>query len=75
MLNTYGRFALPAFTQVIMNVVMIVFALWLAPHTANPGVTLAIGRGSGLPCDQPDYPPFYPRWEDFTPHSDRSKIE
>jgi putative peptidoglycan lipid II flippase len=42
-LNTYGRFALPAFTQVIMNVVMIVFAIWLAPHTANPGVTLAIG--------------------------------
>jgi putative peptidoglycan lipid II flippase len=42
-LNTYGRFALPAFTQVIMNVVMIVFAIWLAPHSANPGVTLAIG--------------------------------
>ncbi len=42
-LNSYGRFALPAFTQVIMNVVMIAFALWLAPHTANPGVTLAIG--------------------------------
>ena len=42
-LNTYGRFALPAFTQVIMNVVMIVFAIWLAPHTANPGVTLAMG--------------------------------
>ncbi len=42
-LNTYGRFALPAFTQVIMNVVMIVFAVWLAPYTENPGVTLAIG--------------------------------
>jgi putative peptidoglycan lipid II flippase len=42
-LNTYGRFALPAFTQVIMNVVMIVFAVWLAPYTAKPGVTLAIG--------------------------------
>src|SRR5262245_56317336 len=26
-----------------MNVVMIVFAIWLAPHTHNPGVTLAIG--------------------------------
>jgi len=42
-LNTYGKFALPAFTQVIMNVVMIVFAIWLAPHTDSPGVTLAIG--------------------------------
>jgi len=42
-LNTYSRFALPAFTQVIMNVVMIVFAIWLAPHTDSPGVTLAIG--------------------------------
>src|SRR5690349_902830 len=42
-LNTYGRFALPAFTQVIMNVVMIVFAVWLAPLTSSPGVTLAIG--------------------------------
>jgi putative peptidoglycan lipid II flippase len=42
-LNTYGRFALPAFTQVIMNLVMIVFAIWLAPHTESPGVTLAMG--------------------------------
>ena len=42
-LNSYGRFALPAFTQVIMNVVMIVVALWIAPHTENPGVTLAMG--------------------------------
>ena len=42
-LNSYGRFALPAYTQVIMNVVMIVTALWIAPHTENPGVTLAMG--------------------------------
>jgi len=42
-LNSYSKFALPAFTQVIMNVVMIVFAVWIAPHTENPGVTLAIG--------------------------------
>ena len=42
-LNSYNRFALPAYTQVIMNVVMIVTALWIAPYTANPGVTLAIG--------------------------------
>ncbi|HRX90402.1 MAG TPA: lipid II flippase MurJ, partial [Steroidobacteraceae bacterium] len=42
-LNSYGKFALPAITQVIMNVVMIVFALFIATHTRNPGVTLAIG--------------------------------
>jgi putative peptidoglycan lipid II flippase len=42
-LNSYSRFALPAYTQVIMNVVMIIVALWIAPHTENPGVTLAMG--------------------------------
>ena len=42
-LNSYGKFAIPAFTQVIMNVVMIIFALGIATHTANPGITLAIG--------------------------------
>lgn len=42
-LNSYGRFVVPAITQAIMNVVMIVFAIWIAPHTANPGVTLAMG--------------------------------
>jgi putative peptidoglycan lipid II flippase len=48
-LNSYGRFALPAYTQVIMNVVMIVVAMWIAPHSDNPGVTLAMGVfASGL---------------------------
>jgi putative peptidoglycan lipid II flippase len=48
-LNSYGRFGLPAFTQVIMNVVMITVALWIAPHTSDPGVTLAMGVfASGL---------------------------
>jgi putative peptidoglycan lipid II flippase len=48
-LNSYNRFALPAYTQVIMNVVMVITALWIAPHTANPGVTLAMGVfASGL---------------------------
>lgn len=42
-LNSYQKFAIPAFTQVVMNVVMVVFALLIAPHTSNPGVTLAIG--------------------------------
>jgi putative peptidoglycan lipid II flippase len=42
-LNSYGRFAIPAFTQVIMNVVMIVFASLIAPYTSEPGLTLATG--------------------------------
>jgi len=42
-LNSYGRFAVPAFTQVVMNLVMILFAVAIATHTDNPGVTLAIG--------------------------------
>ncbi len=42
-LNSYGRFAVPAFTQVIMNVTMIVFATLIAVNSANPGLALAIG--------------------------------
>jgi putative peptidoglycan lipid II flippase len=42
-LNSYGKFALPAYTQVIMNVVMIAVALWIAPNSDNPGVALAMG--------------------------------
>jgi putative peptidoglycan lipid II flippase len=42
-LNSYGRFAVPAFTQVIMNLVMIFFALLLAVNAENPGVVLAVG--------------------------------
>ncbi len=42
-LNSYGRFGAPAFTPVLMNAVMIVFALWIAPLFANPGIGLAIG--------------------------------
>ena len=41
-LNSYGSFGPPAFTQVLMNVVMIVAAVWIAPHFANPGLVLAI---------------------------------
>lgn len=40
-LNTYGKFAAPAFTPVILNVVLIGFALWLSPHLAEPGMALA----------------------------------
>jgi putative peptidoglycan lipid II flippase len=42
-LNSYQRFALPAFTQVIQNVVMIVAAIWLASGSEKPGLVLAIG--------------------------------
>lgn len=40
-LNTYGKFAAPAFTPVILNVVLIGFALWLSPQLAEPGMALA----------------------------------
>jgi putative peptidoglycan lipid II flippase len=42
-LNSYGRFGIPAFTSTALNLTAIVFALWIAPGTHNPGVTLAIG--------------------------------
>ena len=42
-LNTYGRFAVPAFTPVLLNLVMIASALWLAPYFSQPIVALAIG--------------------------------
>ena len=43
MLNTYGRFAVPAFTPVLLNVVLISFALLIAPRMDNPAMGLAIG--------------------------------
>jgi putative peptidoglycan lipid II flippase len=42
-LNSYGRFAVPAFNQTLLNVVMIVAAGAVAPHFENPGLVLAIG--------------------------------
>ncbi len=42
-LNTYGRFGAPAFTPVILNVVLIAAALWLAPLLEEPGMALAYG--------------------------------
>src|SRR5690606_34251181 len=41
-LNSHGRFFLPAFTQVIMNLVMIGAAAWFAPGSDNPGLVMAI---------------------------------
>ncbi len=41
-LNVYGRFAIPAFTPVLLNVVMISAALLVAPHFAQPVMALAL---------------------------------
>jgi putative peptidoglycan lipid II flippase len=40
-LNTYGRFAVPAFTPVLLNVVLIAAAVWLSPHLDEPIMALA----------------------------------
>ena len=40
-LNTYGRFAVPAFTPVILNIVLIAGAIWLSPRLEEPGMALA----------------------------------
>jgi len=40
-LNTYGRFWVPAFTPVILNVVLIAAAFWWSPRLAEPVMALA----------------------------------
>jgi len=42
-LNTWGRFGVPALTPVFLNLWMIVAALWLAPTMEQPVVALAWG--------------------------------
>jgi len=42
-LNSYGRFAIPALNQTLLNVVMIVSAGVVAPYFESPGLVLAIG--------------------------------
>jgi putative peptidoglycan lipid II flippase len=42
-LNSYQHFALPAFTSVVLNIILIVFAAWVSPHFERPVVALAIG--------------------------------
>jgi putative peptidoglycan lipid II flippase len=42
-LNTYGRFGVPAFTPVLLNVVLIAAAIWGAPLVEQPGMALAGG--------------------------------
>lgn len=42
-LNSFRKFALPAFSPVILNVTLIVFAAWVSPHFEQPVMALAIG--------------------------------
>ncbi len=42
-LNTYQRFVAAAFSPVLLNVVLIVFAVWIAPLYTRPGMALAAG--------------------------------
>lgn len=42
-LNSYERFAIPAFSSVLLNLIMIVAALWISPHMQQPLMALAIG--------------------------------
>jgi putative peptidoglycan lipid II flippase len=42
-LNSYGKFGAAAFTPVILNVILIAAALWLAPMLDEPGMALAYG--------------------------------
>ena len=42
-LNSYGRFAVPALNQTLLNLVMIVAAGVVAPYFPNPGLVIAIG--------------------------------
>ncbi len=42
-LNSFGRFAIPAITPVFLNLCMIGAALWVAPQTPQPIVYLAWG--------------------------------
>lgn len=42
-LNSFGKFALPAFTPVLHNLTMIAAMLWLAPMLSVPPVALAWG--------------------------------
>ncbi|MGH8611019.1 MAG: murein biosynthesis integral membrane protein MurJ, partial [Gammaproteobacteria bacterium] len=42
-LNTYGKFAIPAFTPVFLNLSMIAATLWFAPDMEQPVMALAWG--------------------------------
>jgi putative peptidoglycan lipid II flippase len=43
LLNTYGKFAVPAFTPVLLNISMIMASCFLAPYMQQPEMALAWG--------------------------------
>lgn len=43
LLNTYDRFAAPAFTPVLLNITLILFAIFAAPYFEQPTLALALG--------------------------------
>jgi putative peptidoglycan lipid II flippase len=42
-LNSYGRFAVPAITPVLLNIVLICSAVWLTPYFSGSAMSLAWG--------------------------------
>lgn len=42
-LNAYGKFAVPAFTPVLLNICLIACAVWLSPYLDNPIMSMAWG--------------------------------
>ena len=50
-LNTYSRFWVPAFTPVLLNIVMILTTIYLSPHLAEPGMALAWGVNTSVTSD------------------------
>lgn len=42
-LNAHGKFAVPAITPVLLNICMIIAAVWLSPHFSRPIEALAWG--------------------------------
>lgn len=42
-LNSYGKFGIPAFTPILLNLCMIATAIWLSPYMEQPIVALAWG--------------------------------
>lgn len=70
MLNTFGRFAVPSFTPVLLNICMITAALLLSPHFETPIIALAWGVFAAGACQLALQLPFlrqlgflpWPRW-------------
>jgi len=42
-LNSYEKFSIPAFSSVLLNMIMIATALWVSPHMDKPYMALAMG--------------------------------